>query len=230
MLYQASTLRSALLEPGEIEQRENTFNYIRLSFRALTSDPAIKKLLEHPSTKLLAGSLDMDWLGLFDMLLEVLDPFDTIQWTSDEGKQSLEVSELFHRLYSYIINRATAISIIEADDYIIRDCFHNNTDTAFRHFFRAVIEKPQEPPALSTPHNKTLVLDDNQAAAALDVFTNQPLEFKVQECVNLTLGPEERAMFWFTKSAQRPGTWDAEWEYVSTSYAVCFYGDEKYVF
>ena len=149
---------------------------LRRSFTTLTTDPGIQALLDHPGTHALTKALGTDWVALSGFLLGMLDRPDTIHLKSDAGAASFSMAEIFHLLYSYILNRATAIAIIESESYIIRDSYESKTDAAFSDFLRTLIEASHEPKTSSTTSAMAMAIDGSttKAYTAFKIFTNQP--------------------------------------------------------
>lgn len=198
----------------------------------MLDDPTIKNLLEHPCTAALEIKLGLSPNTITDPLFVHPLPYRAICLPNANGTQKfLTTAEVRHLLYSYIINRASAFGILEVEGYNafnthkLRGTYESQTDAAFVHLFKRLVLSD-----VAQQAGKIIRIKGERTLKALEIVTSQPMKFKAQKLVGKMLQPEEVAVFAFTPSKKQKGAWDTAWEVVSRSYAVCFYGDEKYAF
>lgn len=201
----------------------------------LLNDPTIKSLLDDRATNQYLDSKigdDVTLKDVIDFLLLRPMQYDIIQIDANNNVTHVNAAEMHHLLYSYIINRATAVAICRADEYFVRDGCHTKTDDAFLQILNALVKHESvQTKEIAGSRKHVLKLEGKKIEAAFRIIKEEPMKFKVQRPSTPPqqgLDPVEIAVFCFTPAQN--GAWDTGWETVSQSYAVCFFGDEKYEF
>lgn len=150
---------------------------------ALINDPKIQPYLEHPATQGLGKKSGRDDpSGLLTALVSLNKRHESVCFKDGDKVTTWSMADIFHLLYSYVINRALAIMTIEADGYILRHFFDSKTDDAFFYFVHSLVSAETGLEQSRTRPGKTIVTIDGSAKAgrAFKVIKDQPLKFTVR--------------------------------------------------
>lgn len=218
---------------------------------------ALGELLYHKSTRILEARLVASGLPDFATLIPKLfsylflsTPYPCYQsicfgTPKSRDKAGAESRSTYYArssfqlaIFTYILKRISCLPIIEAEGYRINDHYSSATDAAFIYFLDALLKQfatrfeTDSAPARfekSEEHGCTLMMEDERAIRAFEIFTQHPMKFLVQMKVGQLLQKEEVAVVW-CQDVGTEGGWDVVWEYMTKSLAAVVCPKENYEF
>lgn len=174
----------------------------------LLSEPTIKRLLAHPMNTILERRLGYTVDFFLHCLLCPSVEYDIVAFGISNKQIRLTAAYLHYLIYSYVVNRASAIAICEAENYVIREGLHAKTDDAFAFLADALMKRDVvQTQDVGDESKRVLSLRAGRVQRAFEILTKAPIKFKVQERVGLTLRPVECAIFRFTPAACGAGSY-----------------------
>lgn len=166
------------------EESQPTMPPKRITTTDLPKNPDTQPFLDHPATQALdKKSAHAESGGLLPALISLKKRYESVRFKNGDKVTTWSTADIFHLLYSYIINRALAIATIEDDGYILRHSFDSKTDDAFLHFVDALVHAEEGLERSSSRPGKTIVTIDEteKAGRAFKVIRDQPFKFTVRD-------------------------------------------------